>query len=65
MEIRVPIIRAMKIKKASYKKLYNKVSQLEHDGKSDHRIPILVGRIRMIIAGKIQEGKEDGKTDKR
>ena len=46
----------MNIKKASYKKLYNKVSQLDHDGKHDHRIPILVGRIRMILAGKVQEG---------
>jgi len=49
----------MKIKKASYKKLYQKFSQLEHDKKKDHRIPVLVGRIRMIIAGKIQEGRKD------
>ena len=52
----------IKIAKASYKKLYNKLSQLEHDGKNDYRIPILVGRIRMILAGKVQEGKKDEKT---
>ena len=45
----------MQIKKASYKKLYQKFSQLEHDKKKDHRIPIIVGRIRKLV----KEGKEE------
>jgi len=49
----------MHIKTTSYKRLYNKVSQLSHDNKNDHRIPILVGRIRGIIAGKFKDPGDD------
>ena len=48
----------MRIKTIPYKRLYNKVSQLSHDRKNDHRIPILVGRIRGIIAGKFKDAGE-------
>jgi len=48
----------MNIKTTPYKRLYQKVSQLTHDNKKDHRIPILVGRIRRIIARKVQDPAE-------